>query len=123
MANFSASDLTLFSEQILRALGVAEAKARLTAAALVAASLRGVDSHGMQLLPFYVEQIESGDMDAVADGHVVSESGCCLLFDGENGIGQGVAGVCCERAIFLARQYGAGVVVARESKHFGAGAY
>ncbi len=123
MANFSASDLTLFSEQILRALGVAEAKARLTAAALVAASLRGVDSHGMQLLPFYVEQIESGDMDAVADGHVVSESGCCLLFDGENGIGQGVAGVCCEHAIRLARQYGAGVVVARESNHFGAAAY
>ena len=47
----------------------------VAAASLVGSNLCGVDSHGLQLLPYYIEQIEWGDMDAKAAGCVISESG------------------------------------------------
>ena len=119
----SATDLAPFAQRLLEAVGVTAAKSRLVAESLVAANLRGVDSHGVQLLPYYLEQIEWGDMDAQADGRVISESGACLLYDGENGIGQAVAETCCTHAARIAGALGMAMVVARESNHFGAAAF
>ena len=118
-----AEALSGFGEAILKAVNVPESTARLVATSLVAANLRGVDSHGMQLLPFYVEQLEAGDMSKTAGGRVVSELGSCLLYDGENGIGQSVAETCCAQGVHIARQQGMSMVVARESNHFGAAAF
>jgi LDH2 family malate/lactate/ureidoglycolate dehydrogenase len=118
-----ADELSRFAESILRALDVSERKARLVATSLVAANLRGVDSHGVQQLPPYVEQLQAGDMSKTADGHVVSEIGSCVVYDGENGIGQPIAETCCELGIRVAGQQGMSMVVARESNHFGAAAF
>jgi LDH2 family malate/lactate/ureidoglycolate dehydrogenase len=115
--------LTEFGRNILTAAGVSEAKAELVVRSLVAASLRGVDSHGIQLLPFYVGQIEAGNIDIATDGHVVSESGGCLVYDGEYGIGQWVAAASCDHAIRLAKANGVSFVIARDSSHFGAAAF
>ena len=90
-----AEALCSFAECILAALHVHESKARLVASSLVEANLRGVDSHGIQLLPYYVEQLEAGDMSKTAAGRVVSEIGPCVVYDGENGIGQPIAETCC----------------------------
>jgi len=119
----SASELAPFAQRLLEAVGVTPAKSRLVAESLVAANLRGVDSHGVQLLPYYLEQIEWGDMDARADGRVISESGVCLLYDGQNGIGQATAETCCGHAARIASAQGMAMVVARESNHFGAAAF
>src|SRR6185369_4539996 len=89
----------------------------------VASNLRGVDSHGIQLLPFYIDQILAREMDPAGDGQVISESGSCLLFDGQNALGQWVAETCCGHAIRIARSSGVGLVVAKESNHFGAAAW
>src|SRR5437762_12094275 len=106
-----AEALSSFAECILAALHVPESKARLVAESLVAANLRGVDSHGVQLLPYYIEQLEWGDMDAQAEGRVISESGACLLYDGQNGIGQPIAETCCAHAMRMARANGLAMVV------------
>ena len=118
-----AADLPPFAARLLEAVGVAPAKARLVAESLVAANLRGVDSHGVQLLPYYLEQIEWGDMDPKCDGRVVSESAACLVYDGQNGIGQAISEICCGHAVRLAAANGMAMVVARESNHFGAAAF
>jgi LDH2 family malate/lactate/ureidoglycolate dehydrogenase len=115
--------LSSLAESILTAVGVPAHKARLVATSLVAANLRGVDSHGIQLLPPYVDQLEAGDMSKTTDGHVVSENGCNLVYDGENGIGQPIAETCCAHGIRIAKQQGMSIVVARESNHFGAAAF
>jgi len=60
---------------------------------------------------------------ADVDGHVISESGSCLLYDGEHGIGQYVSETCCGHAMRLAREHGTSTVVARNSNHFGAAAF
>jgi LDH2 family malate/lactate/ureidoglycolate dehydrogenase len=118
-----AEALSSFAESILRAVHVPEDTARLVATSLVASNLRGVDSHGVQMLPFYVEQLEAGDMSSTADGRVVSEVGPTLVYDGENGIGQSIAETCCAHGIRIAKQQGLSMVVARESNHFGAAAF
>jgi len=123
MPTVAAPVLRSFSESILLAAGVAAHKAAIVAASLVAANLRGVDSHGIQLLTFYVDQLLAGEMDPHAQGRVVSESGSCLLFDGQNGIGQWIAETCCGHAIRIAGQTGIALVTARESNHFGACAW
>lgn len=123
MPTIAAEELTRFVNAILQGAGVAAHKARIGADCLVASNLRGVDSHGIQLLPFYVEQLLAGEMDAKADGRVASETGSCLVFDGENALGQWVAEQCCQHAIRIGRAQGVGMVVSRESNHFGAAAW
>lgn len=119
----SETDLRQFIERLLAAAGVPSEKAALVAAPLVASSLRGVDSHGVQLVPHYVGQIERGDVNPQAEGHVVSESGACLVYDAEHGLGQVTAPICCAHAVRLVARSGLSMVVAREANHFGAAAY
>ena len=119
----SSDVLTRFAYQLLIAAKVPPAKSDLVATSLVAANLRGVDSHGLQLLPFYIELILMGNINIETDGRVVSENGACLAYDGQNGIGQWISETCCAHAIRLARAHGLGMVVARESNHFGAAAF
>jgi LDH2 family malate/lactate/ureidoglycolate dehydrogenase len=115
--------LTRFASHLLIAAKVPHAKADLVAQSLVAANLRGVDSHGLQLLPFYIELILIGNINIQTDGHVASDNAACLTYDGENGIGQWISETCCAHAIRLARAHGIGIAVARESNHFGAAAF
>jgi LDH2 family malate/lactate/ureidoglycolate dehydrogenase len=115
--------LTRFAYQLLTAAKVSSAKADMVSRSLVAANLRGVDSHGLQLLSFYIELILMGNIDIQTDGRIASENGACLVFDAQNGIGQWISSICCDHAIRLARQHGLGMVVARESNHFGAAAF
>ena len=123
MPTVPVNELTVFCEAILEGAGVPRHKAVVTAACLVSANLRGVDSHGIQLLPFYIDQLLAGEMDALTDGSVISESGSTLHFDGQNGIGQWVAETCCGHAIRKAKESGLAMVVAKESNHFGAAAW
>src|SRR3954454_4837328 len=123
MPLITAPALTKLSEDILIAAGTPAHKARIAAQCLVASNLRGVDSHGIQLLPFYIDQILAGEMDPVGDVAVISGSGSCLLFDGQNALGQWIAETCCGHAIRIAKEHGVGMAVARESNHFGAAAW
>ena len=119
----SHTELNSFARDILMAVKVSEPKAKLMADCLVAANLRGVDSHGVRLLPLYVKQLQTGNIDPNTDGRIVSESGASLLYDAEHGIGQHVSAICCDHAVRLARANGVGMVVVRNSNHFGAAAF
>ncbi len=112
-----------FAQRMLEAAGVAPEKALAVASVLTYANLRGIDSHGLALLPHYLDQIEAGDLDPAAEGRVVSECQACLLYDGEHGLGAVTAQICSAYAIRLARQYGIAIVVARETNHFGPAAF
>jgi len=109
--------------RLFEGVGVNLRDATFTASALVASDLRGVDSHGVALLRYYLEQLEQGDMEAHGDPEVLHNSGCTALVDGHNAIGQLVARFCCDQAIALAIDHGCGIVSARRSNHFGAAAY
>lgn len=120
---FQREPLTRFAAAVLEAAGVPASTASIVAESLVAANLRGVDSHGVQLLIWYTEQIRAGNVDVHQAGNVASERGACLVYDGANGIGQLISTKCCEHAIRMAENSGIGMVVARNSTHFGACAW
>jgi len=123
MPILSASALKLYTANILIAAGVPASAAELISDSLVSANLRGVDSHGVQLLPFYVQQIEQGNLNPLANGHVVTSEGACLLFDAECAFGQVAAAQACDHAVRLADEFAIGFVTVRDSNHFGAAAY
>lgn len=112
-----------FVSGILRSLGVPEDHASVVSDSLVAANLRGVDSHGIALLAGYVTQLRAKGVDGAAAGAVVAEAGGCVLYDGQNGLGQVVADRCTAHAVRVARRTGLAMVVARNSHHFAAAAY
>jgi LDH2 family malate/lactate/ureidoglycolate dehydrogenase len=112
-----------FAARILAAAGLEPAAAAVTADCLVYANLRGVDSHGVQLLTFYLDHLLEGRIAVRGAGRVLSESGCCLLYDGENSVGQVVSAACADHAVRLARAFGVGLVSVRRSNHFGAAGY
>jgi LDH2 family malate/lactate/ureidoglycolate dehydrogenase len=116
----AAEALTGFATALLEAAGVPAANARLMSSMLVGANLRGIDSHGVHLLSYYLKHIDAGTMDPLGEGRVASESGACLTYDGENSLGQVTAAHCTAHAIRLANEYGLGLVTAREANHFGA---
>jgi LDH2 family malate/lactate/ureidoglycolate dehydrogenase len=115
--------LTRFAAEVMKATGVPGSTSTIVAESLVSANLRGVDSHGVQLLLWYTDQIRGGNVDVNEGGYVASESGACLVYDGANGIGQLISTRCCNHAIRLAKDSGIGMVVARNSTHFGACAW
>ena len=118
-----ADALRAFCGQLAAAAGASVTTSGLIAESLVASNIRGVDSHGVSLLPYYLAQWENRDVDVHATGRVAREEGAAITFDGENAIGQLVAATCCDHAARLAGEYGVGVVTARESNHFGAAAF
>ena len=115
--------LVNFGREIMKAAQIPADSADLVATALGASNLRGVDSHGFQLLPFYIQQIRGGNVNIKTQGRVAAENNTCLTYDGENGIGQVIARNCCGHAIRIAKEHGISAVVARESNHFGAAAF
>lgn len=123
MPRILAADLQRYSAQLLEGLGLNASDAQFTASALVASNLRGVDSHGVALLRYYLEQLECGDMDPQGEPDVVQQSGATALIDGFNAVGQLVARMASDTAIRLAMDHGVGIVSTRRSNHFGAAAY
>jgi LDH2 family malate/lactate/ureidoglycolate dehydrogenase len=115
--------LEAFARQLLKGACVAPHRAALVASNLIFGNLRGVDSHGMQLLPYYVDQLSSGLMDGAADGIPIRESGATMLYDAANGLGAVTSDICCSQAVRLAKEHGIAFVVARNANHFGAAAY
>jgi LDH2 family malate/lactate/ureidoglycolate dehydrogenase len=115
--------LGAFARRLLVAAGVPAAHARLVAHSLVTANLRGVDSHGIQLIGSYLRQLQAGGMDPQHAGSVVAESGGCLVYDGHNGLGQVIADRCTDHALRLAHDHGLALVTARNANHFGAAGY
>jgi ureidoglycolate dehydrogenase (NAD+) len=115
--------LSAFSAACLEKLGLEAADARLVAETLVAANLRGVDSHGVVRLPHYAARLRNGSVKARPNITARRTAPSAAVVEGDAGMGQLVAVRAMNEAITLAREAGTGAVVARNSSHCGACAY
>ena len=115
--------LTVFAATCLEKLGLAAANARLVAETLVAANLRGVDSHGIVRLPHYATRLRNGTLNARPNIQVRRTGPAAAVVEGDAGMGQLVAARAMEEAIALAKESGTGAVAARNSSHCGACAW
>ena len=118
--------LTRLVARSFEKLGVTTGDAETAANALVAADLRGVDTHGViRFNPqaWYVKWLTEGSMTARPNIRVVSESSSTALIDGDRGMGMVIGHRAMELAIRKAKESGIGMVGVRNSRHYGMSAY
>ena len=96
--------------------------AEVTAGLMVRTDLRGVDSHGIGMLPRYHELWQAGYIRMDAEPSVVRDEVATGLFDGQKGLGHYVSTRAMQACIEKARTYGLGMVAVRNSGHYGAAA-
>src|SRR5262245_57329549 len=110
--------LSLFGKQ-----GLLPDDARTVADVLLAADLRGVDSHGVSRIFYYVMKLQAGSINKTPDVRVVSDAPACALIDGDNGMGPVVGKRAMKLAIEKAATQGIGFVAVRRSNHYGIAGY
>jgi LDH2 family malate/lactate/ureidoglycolate dehydrogenase len=109
--------------RVFLTIGCSEAHAVAAAEVLVAADLRGIDSHGVARLSGYVRLWEAKRVNAKPDVRVVYETPSTAVVDGDQGLGLVVAPIAMKVAIEKAKQVGTGWVSVCNSNHFGIAAY
>ena len=111
-----------FIVDVLIAMKMGRTAAETTAGHMVQTDLRGVDSHGIGMLPRYVEWWREGYLRLEHEPRVVRDDGAMALFDSGQCLGHYVATLAMRTAIAKARAYGIGIATVRNSSHFGAAA-
>lgn len=97
--------------------------ARHVVASLIQTSLRGVDSHGIELLPHYVRALDSGRINADPRYRFEQTGASTGRLDADHAFGHASGAAGMQHAIELARAAGIGAVTVYNSTHFGAAAY
>jgi LDH2 family malate/lactate/ureidoglycolate dehydrogenase len=115
----AAEPLQAFVVRAFEAVGLPASDAGAVAALMVAADLRGSDTHGVIRLPLYVRRIRAGGINPHPNIRVVSERAAAALVDGDNGMGHLVMRFAAETAIAKAKSSGVAWVGARMSNHAG----
>lgn len=119
----AASEARRLVQDILKGNGVPEENAAIIARCLVAADLRGVDTHGMNRIPSYMERIRQGVLNASAQPVVNQVTPAVAQVDGKNGFGFVAAHKGMAAAIESARVFGIGMASIKHSNHFGMSAW
>jgi L-2-hydroxycarboxylate dehydrogenase (NAD+) len=113
-----------FIVRALSAVGLSESDAADVANVLVAADLRGVESHGIARLDlFYVQRIEAGVVNARPVYATLSDRPTQFAFDAGNGLGHPAGIFAMRKAIDKAREHGLAFATVRNSNHYGIAAY
>jgi uncharacterized oxidoreductase len=105
--------------RIFEAAGSDADEARIIAGHLIEANLRGHDSHGVGLIPNYLQHLAGGTVSPNRKGRVVSEDGSLIVYDGERAWGQIAAREATLLGIAKARETGVAVVALRNPHHIG----
>jgi LDH2 family malate/lactate/ureidoglycolate dehydrogenase len=96
--------------------------ADLAADLMVRTDLRGVDSHGIGMLPTYQQWHRRGWIHPTAEPKVARDEGTTAVIDGQQAFGHYTSTLAMELAIGKARAHGVGFVTCHNSNHYGAAA-
>ncbi|KXH44236.1 malate/L-lactate dehydrogenase [Colletotrichum nymphaeae SA-01] len=119
----AASEARRLVEDILKGNGVPEENSKIVARCLVAADLRGVDTHGMNRIPSYMERVRQGVLNATAQPELKQVTPVVAHVDGKNGFGFVAAEMGMAAAIESAKTFGIGMASVSHSNHFGMSAW
>ncbi len=116
---FRKESLSKAIEAIALAGGSEPGEARLVADNLVAANLTGHDSHGIGMMPRYVEALLEGGLHPNRQVEVKLDAGSLLALDGGAGYGQSIGQQATRMAVERARQHGVSITALGNSHHLG----
>lgn len=109
---------------IFEAAGSSAHEAGEIAEHLVASNLSGHDSHGIGVIPVYLQMLREGKIQPNRTARLVQGGGAFAVYDGQSGYGQPIANEVMRAAAETARRDGVALVALRNSHHVGRiGAY
>ena len=111
--------LTDFAVSIFVSMGTSEKHATEVATHLVEANLKGHDSHGVGLIPYYVNSWDKGGLKGNADATLEKDKGPIMLVNGNLGFGQVVGRQATDMGIERAKEIGLACVGSRNNHHLG----
>jgi uncharacterized oxidoreductase len=114
---FQSASLTRAIEAIVVAGGSEAREARLVAENLVTANLTGHDSHGVGMIPRYVESLKEGGLRPNQHPQLRFDGGALIALDGQAGYGQVIGMEATDIAITRAKQHGVAVMALANSHH------
>lgn len=117
---FDAAALQALAQLLLQRAGMPADKAADVADILLEGDLLGHDTHGLQLLPGYLEEIAQGRLTLEGGPTVLSDQGAVLAWDGRRLPGPWLMLRAIEQASERARRFGTGIVSVRRSHHIAA---
>ncbi|MDB5886570.1 MAG: malate/lactate/ureidoglycolate dehydrogenase [Polaromonas sp.] len=104
---------------VLIAAGSSAEEAGKVAANLVMANLSGHDSHGVGMLPRYVDAVLEGGLTPNASVQTVLDAGALLSLNGRRGYGQVIGEQAMALGMARARTHGSCIMALAESHHLG----
>ena len=116
---FVPKELEAFVVRLFERAGLPSDHAATVAEGLVAANLRGIDSHGVSRIPMYLTRLRRNVVNPRPGITVQRVAAAAALVDGDNGMGFMAARRAMDEAIELAREAGIGFVGVRRSTHYG----
>ena len=117
--HFAPTPLRRRAHPISVAAGSNDKEATLVAEQLVEANLRGHDSHGIGMLPAYIQNVRKGTLHPNQHINVLSDRGSILSIDGQMGYGQTIGTEAMALGIERAQETGLALVALRNSHHLG----
>ena len=105
--------------RILAAAGSLQEEADQVAANLVLANLSGHDSHGVGMLPRYVDAVAEGGLVPNTSARVTLDIGTMLTLDGQRGYGQVVGEQAMRLGMARAQQHGSCIMTLGNAHHLG----
>jgi (2R)-3-sulfolactate dehydrogenase (NADP+) len=120
---FAPAPLLDLMRRALEKSGASPAMAAATAAALVAAELDGIPSHGVSRVPQYCGHVRIGRATGSAVPKVARERGGACLVDAGGGLAFEACALAVREAIRRARSHGVAFVSVANSNHFGVAAF
>lgn len=119
----SSEYLQNFTKNIFLSIGCPEEDAELASKILIAADLRGIDSHGIARLDGYVRLFDNGRLNPKPKVKILHETPSTGVLDGDAGLGLVVAPKAMQIAIEKAEKVGSGWISVQNSNHFGIAGY
>ena len=105
---------------VFEAWGMSSEHAAVTAQMMVETDLRGVDSHGISMLPTYDKEFRAGRLNMRPQWKVVRDRPSMARIDADRSLGHPVSAHAMGLAVDKCRATGVGVVAVFNSHHFGA---
>lgn len=118
--NVACEDVHRFVHRCLTRAGADDASSKAVTRALVGTSCRGVDTHGVRLLPHYIRTLQEGRINGNPQLTYKQLSGGTGRLDADDGFGHLAGYRAVEECMLLAEANGIGAVTVTNSSHFGA---
>jgi len=119
MPNVSAERLTDIANALLQASGASAEEAATIARYNIGANLVGHDSHGIILIPTYIDRIKAGHIVPGAPWTIIQETGTSTVIDGNWGFGYVVTDRAMRYTIDKAEQQQVAAATVYHQSHIG----